>query len=210
MNTTKIRSSLSLVILLGATIASLAACGTEVVGGGGQGGGGQGGSTASAGDGGNGGGGVGGANAGTPNAIAMLYSELSSPNATGTTVASSGTGGGPGPDTLYIAVASDGQLCNDPFKAEPCGDQWRVSFGIPVELQKVGVISLSDPSIISNFSMSGPIDPSGICSGGGGSFLDGTLEITAIDGNHVAGVLSNTPTFDFDANGAFDAVRCQF
>jgi hypothetical protein len=139
----------------------------------------------------------------------MLYSELQSSAPTGTTVASS-SGGGPDPNTLYIAISNTPEVCADPFEAEPCGNNYRVSIGIPVALQQVGIISLNDPSIISNFSWSGLADSPGQCPGGGGSFIDGELEITAIDGTHVAGILTNTSTFDFDANGAFDAPRCVF
>ena len=185
----------------------LGACGADVVGGGDGGSGGMG-TTSTASTGGNGGGGVAGGNPGGPNAIAMLYSELSSgPNPTGTSTA---TGGGPDPSTLYIAISNTPEVCADPYAAEPCGDHYRVSFGIPVALQKVGVIALNDPSIIAYASVTGTLDASGQCSGGGGSFWDGTLEITAIDGNHVAGILSNTSTFDFNANGPFDAARCVF
>jgi hypothetical protein len=193
------------------SIVALTACGADVVGGGGGGSGGMGTtSTASTGGngGGNGGGGVAGGNPGGPNAIAMLYSELSSgPNPAGTTTAA---GGGPDPNTLYIAISNTPEICADPFVAEECGEHFRVSFGIPVALQKVGVIQLNDPTIIANSSYSGMADASGQCPFGGGSFWDGTLEITAIDGNHVAGILSNTSTFDFDANGPFDAARCAF
>jgi hypothetical protein len=199
---------------------TLAACGTQVIDGGGSGGSGGNATTVSssgsAGNGGagsggngNGGGGTAGGNPGTSNAISMLYGDLPNSAPSGTTVASS-SGGGPDPNWLYIAISSTLESCTDPFAAEPCGDNYRVSLGIPPALQQVGTIALNDPSLISYFSWSGPEDGPGQCPGGGGSFIEGELEITAIDNTHVAGILTNTSTFDFDANGAFDAPRCVF
>jgi hypothetical protein len=193
---------------------ALAACGTEVIGGGSGGTGANATTSTSSANGGNGGNGNGGSgvaggNPGSSNAQSMLYSELQSPpNPSGTTVASSGSGGGPDGNTLYISVSNTPEICTDPFAAEDCGNHWRVSFGIPVALQKVGIIPLNDPSIISNSSFSGLADGTGQCPFGGGSFWDGELEITAIDAMHVQGILTNTSTFDFDANGVFDAPRC--
>jgi hypothetical protein len=198
---------------------TLAACEAQVVDGGSGGSGGNtttASSSGSAGNGGagnggngNGGGGTAGGNPGTSNAISMLYSELQSSSPSGTTVASS-SGGGPDPNTLYIAISNTPEDCADPFEAEPCGNNYRVSIGVPTALQQVGIIPLNDPSLISYFSWSGPVDGPGQCPGGGGSFIEGELEITEIDGTHVAGILTNTSTFDFDANGAFDAPRCVF
>lgn len=200
----------------------LAACGSTVVGGGsggsganntttvasssnGSGMGGQGG------NGGNGGSGTAGGNPGSSNAISMLYSELNAPSpAGGTTVGSTSGGGGPDPNTLYIAISDTPQNCNDPYAAQPCGNHYKVMLGIPPALQQVGIIPLNDPTIISNFSWAGIEDQPGVCPGGGGSFWEGELEITEIDGAHVSGILTNTSTFDFDANGPFDAPRCVF
>jgi len=200
---------------------ALVACGSTVVGGGsggsganttttvassgsGSGMGGQGGSAGS------GGSGTAGGNPGSSNAISMLYSELQSPNPAGGTTVASTSGGGPDPNTLYIAISDTLQSCSDPYAAGPCGNHYKVMLGIPVALQQVGIINLNDPSIISNFSWAGVEDQPGQCPGGGGSFWDGELEITDIDQTHVAGVLTNTSTFDFDANGPFDAPRCVF
>lgn len=203
--------------LLGAisitALMALAACETQVIGGGSganastaasSGNGGSGGS-------GNGGSGVAGGNVGSSNARAMLYSEMQSPpNPTGTTVGSSSGGGGPDGNTLFISISNTPEDCNDPYAAESCGNNYRISIGVPVALQKVGIIALNDPTVISHFSWSGLEDIPGQCPGGGGSFIDGELEITAIDQTHVQGILSNTSTFDFDANGVFDAPRCVF
>lgn len=200
---------------------AMTACGSTVVGGGSGGTGGNGGNatttvassgTASGmgGQGGNGGSGTAGGNPGSSDAISMLYSELNSPNPAGGTTVTSTSGGGPDPDTLYIGISDTPQSCNDPYAAEPCGNHYKIMLGIPTALQHVGIIPLNDPTIISSFSWAGVEDQPGVCPGGGGSFWDGELEITEIDNAHVAGVLTNTTTFDFDANGAFDAPRCVF
>lgn len=198
----------------------MAACGSTVVGGGSGGTGGNttttvasssGNGSGMGGQGGNGGSGTAGGNPGSSNAISMLYSELKSPDpASGTSVGSTSGGGGPDPNTLYIAISDTAQDCDNPYAAEPCGDHYKVMLGIPPALQAVGIIALNDPSIISTFSWAGVQDQPGQCPGGGGSFWDGELEITEIDNTHVAGILTNTSTFDFDANGPFDAPRCVF
>lgn len=212
MNLAKNHETTLLGIFSLATLLTLSACGSQVSGGGTGGSGGHGttSTAASSGSGGNnvGGGGSAGGSPGGANAIAMLYGELQNPNPTGTTTSSGG--GGPDPNTLYIAISDTPEICSDPFQAEPCGNHYRVALGIPVALQKVGIIPLNDPSIIANFSWAGPADATGQCPGGGGSFFDGELEITAIDALHVEGILTNTSTFDFDANGAFTAARCMF
>lgn len=212
----------SMVFLLGSlsltALVALTACEAQVVGGGGGGNGGSGGSggnavsstAATTSGGGNvGGGGTAGGSFGS-NAMAMLYSEAQdpNPNPTGTTV--SAGGGGPDPNSLLITISNTPENCNDPYEVEPCGDHYRIFITIPVALQKVGIIPLNDPTIISSFSWSGPAEASGSCAGGGGSFFDGELEITAIDGAHVEGILSNTSSFDFNADGPFNAPRCVF
>lgn len=199
---------------------AMTACGSTVVGGGSGGAGGNttttvasstGNGSGMGGQGGNGGSGTAGGNPGSSNAISMLYSELTPPDpAGGTTVGSTSGGGGPDPNTLYIAISDTIQNCNDPYAAEPCGNHYRVMLGIPPALQQVGIIALNDPTIFSHFSWAGVEDQPGTCAGGGGSFWDGELEITEIDATHVAGILTNTATFDFDANGPFDAPRCVF
>jgi hypothetical protein len=200
MNTTKLTRALVSVAALAATICSFAACNATVV----QGGDGTDSDSAK----------LNGGNGSSSTAMAMLYSEL--PNlieegADGTS-GSSGGGGEPSidPNTLYIYLSSQGMVCADPHAALDCGNQWRVTIAIPPEFQKVGTLPLSTPGL-NVFATSTGSDPGdGDCAWGGGSFMEGTLEITAIDGTHVAGVLADTWGWDFDADGAFDAARCQF
>jgi hypothetical protein len=198
MNNTLTRSLVS-VAALAATIFSFAACGATVV----QGGDDTDSDSASV---------KGGKPGKNLTAMAMLYSEL--PDVSGGDTGTSGSSGGgePGidPDTVYIYLSSQGMQCVDPHATLKCGNQWRVTVAIPPELQKVGTIPLSTPGLISYATSTGSDYGDGTCSWGGGSFWDGTLEITAIDDTHVAGILADTQAWDFDADGAFDAPRCNF
>ena len=212
MQIAKKHSSLLLSAISITAFLALAACETTVVGGGSGGNpaASTSGGTGGTGGNGNGGSGTAGGNPGSSNAIAMLYSEMQSPpNPTGSTGTSTG-GGGPDPNTLFIQLSNTPENCNEPYAAEPCGNHYRISIGIPVALQKVGIIALNDMTVISYASYSGLEDLPGQCPGGGGSFIDGELEITAIDSTHVQGILTNTWALDFDANGVFDAPRCVF
>lgn len=47
------------------------------------------------------------------------------------------------------------------------------------------------------------------CSLWGGTFEQGTVEITGSDGDRVAFSIDGTATGDFDADGSYDAVRCK-
>jgi len=200
MNTTKLTRSFVTVAALAATLFSFAACSTTVV----QGGDDTDSDTAEL-------------KGNGPNkkktALAMLYSELPAPDDdTGGTTSGSSGGGEPGidPNTLYIYLSSQGMVCADPHSTLECGNQWRVTIGIPPELQQVGILPLSTPGLLAYATSTSADHGDGTCGWGGGSFMDGTLEITAIDDTHVAGVLADTWGWDFDADGAFDAARCQF
>ena len=57
--------------------------------------------------------------------------------------------------------------------------------------------------------MSEPGGSPGLCSGGGGTYWDGTFEITEIDDGHVAGIFAGTSTsWGFGIDGAVNAPRC--
>jgi hypothetical protein len=206
MKTKLHRSPISLAALCAAMF-SLVACGGYVV----KSGSGEGGSGGAA-SGGTGGGSAGGS-AGGSNAIAMLYSQF--PDVSGGGGGTSGTtgpGGGPDPNTLYVMIGNDPIQCTNPYQSQACDStvHWQVSIGIPPSLQKVGTIPLSSPELISTASDTGPNQGASDCWGGGGSFIEGTLEITAIDTTHVEGVLSGTQQFEFNADGPFNAQRCVF
>ena len=57
-------------------------------------------------------------------------------------------------------------------------DADRVTFSLPPELQKPGVISLADPAINASYAST---RSSAGCKEGSGSFEDGTIEILSID-----------------------------
>jgi hypothetical protein len=140
----------------------------------------------------------------TMQAVAMLYSEV--PWSVPGSGSSTSTGGSIHPDTLYIFIRNDGALCADPMAAQGCGGNWGVTIAIPPHLQTPGVYPLSSPDLISMFSATGP-DPND-CWFGGGSFIDGDLEILSIDEGQLTISLSNTYAYDFDANGSYTVPRC--
>lgn len=145
-----------------------------------------------------------------PRAVAMLYSEVPwepISGSGGTTVASSGSGGGIHPDTLMIFIRDDAASCTDPWTMQ-CGSHWGVGISIPPHLQTPGILQLSGPDLMSNMSVTGPNEGSNECWGGGGSFFSGTIEIISIDQGQVELKLDGTDTFDFDANGSYTASRC--
>jgi hypothetical protein len=180
------------------------ACGPVVVAGGGE--------NAISGGGGNGGAGgnsgAGGSDPGDGNAIAMLRSQFPPIDGTGGSTSVSTGGGNLDPNDLFVFIGNPAIACADPFAYGGC-PHWRVSIGIPPALQAVGTYDLSAPEFsYSSFSVSGENSGPDDCWGGGGSFYEGTLEITTIDNNWVHGQLTGTPTFDLDANGPFAASRC--
>ena len=137
----------------------------------------------------------------------MLRSQFPPEPGTGDTSAASG-GGGLDPNMLFVFISDHTVACSDPFAVPEC-PYWQVSLGIPTDLQKPGTYDLASPEFsYSGYSVSQPNIDAPDCWGGGGSFWEGTLQITAINDDKVAGVLSGTPAFDFDANGPFTALRC--
>ena len=144
-----------------------------------------------------------------PGAIALRYADFPPPSSG----SSGGTGGAGGfeidPNTLYVMIGSSTPLCDDPFAYAGCGS-WKVSIGIPPELVKPGLLKLDDPRLISSFSSSGPDRGGGDCSGGGGSFVEGTIEIVALSmsGQTLEVRLADTWTFDYDVNGTYTAAFC--
>ncbi|WP_050430211.1 hypothetical protein [Chondromyces crocatus] len=92
-------------------------------------------------------------------------------------------GGGLDPDTLFVLIGTNGATCADPYGGdEQCLlKEWRVSVGLPLAYQTPGVYSLSDPNLTAHFSEQSPGGAPGVCSGGGGSFMEGTVEVVSID-----------------------------
>ena len=147
-------------------------------------------------------------------AIAMLYSELAARSGGSGQTGSSGVGGGSGPDpnTLFIFVSDAAQSCADPYaQGDGCSiARYQVAIGLPPSLQAVGVYPLDQ---IATFSETDPGGSPDECSGGGGSYWDGTISITAIDAQKVSFTLSGTATLFLtpgNADGAYEAERCVF
>ncbi len=137
------------------------------------------------------------------NAMSLLISELPDPGTgSGTSVSS---GGGPSPNTVLVYIGGNGLDCNNPGYLD-CGNQWSFSFGIPPEMQQPGTYDLQDLNGIMSETGDGP-GPE--CSFGGGTFWDGTVEITSIDDNEVVGTVSASPSgWANDPSGPFVAPRC--
>ncbi len=151
-----------------------------------------------------------------PAAIAMLASQVFWYTGTGGEgTASSSSGGGVDPNTLFIMVGTPAPACHIPLVTFGCGLDFEVSIGIPPELQQPGTLSLTAPGMISTFSESGPESGGGNCFPGGGSFKDGTIEIVSIDDTQVVFTLGGTMMLtgqgvpDEVANGTYVAARCQ-
>lgn len=142
--------------------------------------------------------------------VAMYYGDIAWPDvqAAGS---SSSSGEAIDPDTLYIFLSSQQLTCADPLASLDCGQQWDVTIAVPPALQQVGSLSLDNPDLISVFGATGPgagdLD-SGGCYFGGGSYMDGTLEIVSIGADSVTIQLSNTMDFEFDADGAYEVPLC--
>jgi hypothetical protein len=117
------------------------------------------------------------------------------------------TGSGPDPNTQYLVFGDAPVSCGMPYGPGTCG-HWRVLIGIPPNDFKVGLISLDCANVNSFFSATGPDRGGGDCSGGGGSFNHGWLDIIKIDADGADVRLSGTWTFDFDANASYRAPRC--
>jgi hypothetical protein len=180
------------------------ACKPVIVGGGGQGGGAGGGSA------------TGGGTTGAVNAIAVPYVLLDHPSPPDGSSGTSGAGGsfGVDPGTLYVKIGNFGQTCtgDGPPFCSTGALSWQVSVGIPPALQVPGVIQLSDPTLLSYSSENGPNSGTpGDCFGGGGSFIEGTLEIVSIDAGTIVVILAGTSQGglgDFDADGEYTAPIC--
>ena len=121
------------------------------------------------------------------------------------------TGGEPAhdPQALVVELSTLDNTCEDPNPSMPCGEHASITLIIEPDQQQVGTYILFEQVDAFSFA-TGPIqsaDPED-CWGGGGT-LGGVLEILAIDENHIAGRLTETDSFDFDADVAFSVPICE-
>jgi len=128
--------------------------------------------------------------------------------ASSSTSAGSGVGGTTiDPDLRYLFIGSGPPTCGNPAAGDSCGF-FRVSIRIPSVLFAPGLHYLADNRILSTYSIRGPARDTGDCSGEGGDFLDGTVEILDITGGVAYVRLANTAKLGFDADGTYAAVQC--
>lgn len=191
----------------------LAACGGNVVVGGGEGGGGEGGGSWTGSTGATSSPGTTGTGGAPTNAIALTWAQLqgmgSGSGGFGAN-GSSGVGGGPDPATQFLMYGSGTEkpTCAEPYGSGKCGG-WSVSITVPPEAFQPGVWGLwEDGFNISMFESSE--EGGGICSAGGGGGLDeGQIEIVAItDATVEFTVTGLADGFSFDPTGQFLAQRC--
>jgi hypothetical protein len=123
-------------------------------------------------------------------------------------VATVGTGGGVEP-ALALTI---GNLVNACSANLPACDApgWAVSIKLPSAFQAVGTYSLDNPELSAGFSVTFPPSGPDDCSGGGGSFWDGTISVLSIDAASVTFELSGTAAvFDYgNVDGVYTAPRC--
>ncbi len=128
---------------------------------------------------------------------------------TGTSGTTTTTGGTTiDPDTQFITLGTEPSSCTHPHVSGACG-YWQVSIAVPPALFKPGVISLACGGLNAYFSVTGPDRGGGDCSGGGGSFYQGTIDILYVDATSVRFRLTNTQNFDFNADGLYSLPRCR-
>lgn len=118
----------------------------------------------------------------------------------------SGGMGGPPPETLMVQISTGFDSCEDPWVPLQCGEQWNILMQIPPELQAPGTYDLFE-QLNAIVTVTGPVEPGGFCSGGGGTLL-GQVELFTVDQQEVTGRLFMTDAFDFDANVEFEADGC--
>ncbi len=145
-------------------------------------------------------------------AIALLYSELpAETDPTGSSAVATGGGNTIDPNSLFLFVTNGAQACANPFaySAGCAAPRYQVAILLPPNLQAVGTYPLN------NLATMSVTEPGGnnTCSGGGGSYWDGTIEITAIDATQVAFKLAGTAqVFSFtpqgNTDGTYTAPRC--
>lgn len=147
-------------------------------------------------------------------AISMLHAEMGGGSgSTGSGSTSVGTTGGPfiDPDTLMIFLSNGPQSCAEPWAlGDGCvAPRYQITIQLAPELQVPGTLPLAE---IATYSESeGSIGLPGECSGGGGSYWEGSIQILSIDGEQITFTLSGTADLFVvpgNADGTYTAPRC--
>ncbi len=108
------------------------------------------------------------------------------------------------PNDLMIFLGSQLQSCEDPYASDCSQPYWRVAIVLPPEVQQIGTYSLNG---LATFTETEACD----AGFGGGSFWDGTIQITSIDAGEIEFTLAGTNDFFFvedNADGTYSAPRC--
>ncbi|MFO0615110.1 MAG: hypothetical protein U0414_21140 [Polyangiaceae bacterium] len=110
--------------------------------------------------------------------------------------------------TLQLSLSSLPNTCVEPSPGADCSvAAQNVSILLPASMQAPGTYALDG---IATFSVSEP-SGAGECSGGGGSYWGGTVEVLAIDGATISFTLAGTDDFFLpagNADGTFVAPLC--
>jgi hypothetical protein len=114
-----------------------------------------------------------------------------------------------GGGALLLVAGTFGRGCEDASDILfECG-RWELLVHLEPAAQSPGAKPLASPDIwAQSFVSDGRWDASE-CSLYGDTFAQGTVQITGSDAGSVAFTIAGTATGDFDADGSYDAVRCQ-
>lgn len=94
--------------------------------------------------------------------------------------AAPGGGATPDPDSLVVFLGTLPDTCQDPWAAADCTTASRLTFTLPLALQKPGLINLSDPAIAATYTVAASLGSSS-CGQPSGPFANGTIEILSSD-----------------------------
>lgn len=116
-------------------------------------------------------------------------------------------------DTLLLSFSSEPSVCSDPFGTLPYCEvelAWQVSIPLPAEYQVAGAVvplaALQQVGMGPFFSETQGIGDAE-CSGGGGS-LEGTLEVLEVTETTIRIRLTDASTFEAEVDGERTLTRC--
>ena len=89
-----------------------------------------------------------------------------------------------------------------------CG-RWELFVHVEAAAQTPGARPLASPDVWAQSFMSDGRYDAQDCSLWGGTFEQGTIDITGVDDAVVSFTIDGTASGNFDADGSYDAVRCQ-